>query len=166
TEHGYPSDPAYQYDPGYTGSESAQAAYLEASLPTLIDAGAAAVFVTERDNLTGPFASEGVLGGDVADPPPADPQIVARPAFAVVQATADCFTRLGRDCPGPPATASPATAIVPPAPPGQTSTRSVTVSNPGPVPIVLGSAAVAGPFAAGLSVAANPCAGMVLEPSE
>lgn len=166
TEHGYPSDPQYQYDPGYTGGGAAQASYLKASVPTLIDAGAAAVFVTERDNLSGPFASEGVLGGDVADPPPSDPELVTKPAFAVVQTIADCFQRLGRDCPGAPATASPATAILPPAPPGQTSTRSVTIGNPGDVPIVLGAASVSGPDAAGLSVASDPCAGMVLEPDE
>ncbi len=123
TEHGYPSDPQYQYDPGYTGGAAAQASFLEASVPTLIDAGAAEVFVTERDNLTGPFASEGVLGGDVADPPPADPQIVTKPAFAAVQAIAECFQQLGRDCPGAPATASPSTAFLPPVPPGHASTR-------------------------------------------
>jgi hypothetical protein len=166
TEHGYPSDPQYQYDPGYVGGEAAQASYLEASVPTLVDAGAAEVFVTERDNLSGPFASEGVLGGDVADPPPADPEIVTKPAFAVVQTMADCFQQLGRDCPGAPATASPATATLPPAPPGQTSTQSVTIGNPGDVPIVLGSASVSGPSAAGLSVVSNACAGMVLEPRE
>jgi hypothetical protein len=166
TEHGYPSDPQYQYDPGYTDGEAAQASYLQASVPTLIDAGAAEVFVTERDNLSGTFASEGVLGGDVADPPPADPEIVAKPAFTVVQTIADCFSRLGRDCPGAAATASPATAILAPAPPGQTSTRSVTIGNPGDVPIVLGSASVSGLDAAGLSVASNPCVGMVLEPRE
>ena len=140
TEHGYPSDSQYQYDPGYTGGEAAQAAYLAASVPTLIDAGAAQVFVTERDNLSGEFASEGVLGGDVADPPPPDPQIVAKPAFATVRAIADCFERLGRDCPGTPATASPSTALLPPVAPGQVGTRSVTVTNPGTVPIVLGAA--------------------------
>ena len=43
------------------------------------------VLVTERDNLGGPFASEGVLGGNVADPPAADPEMVTKPAFAVVQ---------------------------------------------------------------------------------
>ncbi len=166
TEHGYPADPQYQYDPGYTGGTAAQASYLEASVPTLIDAGAAEVFVTERDNLAGPFASEGVLGGDVADPPPDDPQIVTRPAFATVQTIADCFAQLGRDCPGAGATADPATAVLPPAPPGESTTRSVTVTNPGSVPIVLGSASVSGPFATGLSVASNPCAGMVLEPRE
>jgi hypothetical protein len=166
TEHGYPSDPAYQYDPGYTGGEAAQASYLEASVPTLIDAGAAEVFITERDNLTGPFASEGVLGGDVTDPPPADPQIVTKPAFAVVQSIADCFQRLGRDCPGVPATASPSTALLPPVPPGHASTASVTVTDPGNAPIMLGPATVTGPYAAGLSVASNGCSGMVLEPHE
>jgi hypothetical protein len=166
TEHGYPSDPQYQYDPGYTGGATAQASFLEASVPTLVDAGAAEVFVTERDNLSGPFASEGVLGGDVADPPPADPQIVTKPAFGVVQAIAECFQRLGRDCPGAPATASPSTVFLPPAPPGHASTTSVTVTDPGSVPIALGAAAVTGAYGGGLAVASNGCAGMVLEPRE
>ncbi|MFZ1994116.1 MAG: choice-of-anchor D domain-containing protein, partial [Solirubrobacteraceae bacterium] len=166
TEHGYPSDPAYQYDPGYTGGDAAQASFLQASLPTLIDAGAAEVLVTERDNLAGPFASEGVLGGDVADPPPADPQVVTKPAFAVVQTIADCYQRLGRDCPGLPPTASPSTAFLPPVPPGHASTRSVAVTDPGSVPVELGPAGLTGPYAAGLSVASDGCAGMVLEPRE
>jgi hypothetical protein len=166
TEHGYPADPQYQYDPGYTAGEAAQASYLAASLPTLVDAGAAAVFVTERDNLGGAFASEGVLGGDVADPPPADPDIVRKPAFDVVRAIADCFTALGRDCHDAPATASPSTALLPPAAPGQTSTTSLTVTDPGAEPIVLGAATVIGPSAAGLSVASNGCAGQILEPHE
>jgi hypothetical protein len=166
TEHGYPSDPQYQYDPGYTGGALAQATFLQASVPTLVDAGAAEVFVTERDNLSGPFASEGVLGGDVADPPPANPQIVSKPAFTTVQAIAECFQQLGRDCPGAPATASPSTAFLPPAPPGHASRTSVTVTDPGNVPIELGAATVTGPNAAGLAVASNRCAGMVLEPRE
>jgi hypothetical protein len=150
TEHGYPSDPQYQYDPGYTGGEAAQASFLEASVPTLVDAGAAEVFITERDNLSGPFASEGVLGGDVADPPPTNPQIVTKPAFAAVQLIAECFQQLGRDCPGVPATASPSTAFLPPVPPGHASTTSVTVTDPGGVPIQLGAATLTGPFAAGV----------------
>jgi len=166
TEHGYPSDPSYQYDPGYTGGAAAQAAFLQASVPTLIDAGAAEVFVTERDNLGGAFASEGVLGGDVTDPPPADPQIVARPSFAVVQHLADCYALLGRDCPGTPATASPAAASLPPVPPGRASHAAVAVTNPGTVPIQLGAATVGGAAPAGLAVAGNACAGMVLEPRE
>ena len=166
TEHGYPSDPQFQYDPGYTGGPADQASYLQASLPTLLEAGAAEVFVTERDNLAGQFASEGVLGGDVADPPPADPDIVAKPAFAVVQHTADCFILLGRECPGTPATASPSTVLLPPAPPGHSSRTSVAVTDPGSVPIELGDSSVTGPYGAGLAVAGDGCAGMVLEPRE
>ena len=79
TEHGYPSDPAFQYDPSYAGGSASQAAFLSASIPTLLDAGAAKVFVTERDNLGGQFASEGVLGGNVLDPPPADAQPIEKP---------------------------------------------------------------------------------------
>ncbi|MGZ4299001.1 MAG: choice-of-anchor D domain-containing protein [Solirubrobacteraceae bacterium] len=166
TEHGYPSDPAYQYDPGYTGGEAAQAAYLAASIPTLVDAGAAEVLVTERDNLTGPFASEGVLGGEVQDPPVADPQIVAKPSFSVVGAMAGCFQALGRDCPGAPATASPATLTLASVPPGSASSRSVTVGDPGAEPIALGPASITGPDATGLSVAHDGCAGVILEPRE
>jgi hypothetical protein len=92
TEHGYPSDPAYQYDPAYRGTtpESGlqqQAAYLRASVPALIRAGAAKVFVTERDNLTGQFGSEGVLSGQVSDPiaDQASYTIVRKPAFYALQ---------------------------------------------------------------------------------
>ena len=66
TEHGYPADPAYQYDPAYRGGETAQAAFMRDSLPTLLRAGAQKVFVTTRDTWPGefgaqsPFNSEGV----------------------------------------------------------------------------------------------------------
>jgi hypothetical protein len=166
TEHGYPSDPADQYDPGYTGGEGAQAAYLAASIPTLVDAGAAEVFVTERDNLGGQFASEGVLGGDVSDPPVADPEIVPKPSFAVVQAIAECYEEIGRDCPGARPAASPSAVTMPPVPPGHTSGRQVTVTDPGAQPILLGAATLAGPEAGGLAVEQNGCAGQVLEPRE
>jgi hypothetical protein len=166
TEHGYPSDPAYQYDPGYTGGEGAQAAYLTASIPTLVDAGAAEVFVTERDNLGGQFASEGVLGGDVSDPPVADPEIVARPSFGVVQHIAECYETIGRDCPGARPAASPSAVTMAPVPPGRMSGRRVTVSDPGGEPILLGHATVAGPNAGGLAVDRNGCAGQVLEPHQ
>jgi hypothetical protein len=88
TEHGYPSDPAYQTDPSYRSGAQAQADYLTASIPALLHAGAAKVFVTERDNGSGGDASEGVLGGNVADPPSASPVPVRRPAFFAVQALA------------------------------------------------------------------------------
>jgi polysaccharide biosynthesis protein PslG len=166
TEHGYPSDPAYQYDPGYTGGEPAQAAYLAASIPTLVDAGASEVFVTERDNLSGPFASEGVLGGDIADPPPANPQIVTKPSLGVVADAAACYRTLGRDCPSTPATASPATVALAPVPPGSSSSRSVIIADPGAEPIVLSPATVTAPKATGLSVASDGCAGAILEPRE
>jgi hypothetical protein len=68
TEHGYPGDSAYQCDPRFHGGETAQAAYLRRSLPTLASAGAPRVFVTLRDNLAGAWASEGILGGDPCAP--------------------------------------------------------------------------------------------------
>jgi hypothetical protein len=94
TEHGYPADPAYQWDPSYRGGPAgqaaadgpgAQAAYLAASLPRLLRAGASRVFVTLRDSRGGPWASEGLLTGSVLDPPQPDPVIVRRPAAAVFQ---------------------------------------------------------------------------------
>lgn len=88
TEHGYSADPAYQKDPAYRYGPEAQAKYLSASIPALLDGGAAKVFVTERDNGGGKDASEGLLGGNVMDPPSADPQPVRKPAFFAVQALA------------------------------------------------------------------------------
>jgi hypothetical protein len=86
TEHGYPSDPRYQDDPRFQAGTSSQASYLEESLPALLRAGAARVFVTERDNLEGKFASEGVLGGTVLDPVPAIAHIDRKPAVEAVAA--------------------------------------------------------------------------------
>jgi hypothetical protein len=85
TEHGYPADPAYQWDPRYRGGAPAQAAYLAASLPRLLRTGVGRVFVTLRDSRGGPWASEGLLTGSVLDPPQPDPVIVRRPAAAVFQ---------------------------------------------------------------------------------
>jgi hypothetical protein len=84
TEFGYPSEPGYQDDPAYRSGAGSQAAYLHRALPILVAAGAAKVFVTLRDNLGGRFASEGLIGGTVADPPQPDPLIVPKPAFAAV----------------------------------------------------------------------------------
>jgi hypothetical protein len=82
TEHGYPSDPQYQRDRRYRRGEASQAAYLGASIRLLIGAGVEKVFVTGRDNLTGAYASEGLVAGRVSDPPPAEPEIRRKPAFA------------------------------------------------------------------------------------
>ena len=84
TEFGYPSDPAYQYDRAYRGGPASQASYLCRAIPILLAHGAATVFVTLRDNLGGPFASEGVIAGAVSDPPAADPLVVRKPAFAAL----------------------------------------------------------------------------------
>ena len=81
TEHGYPSDPAYQYDPGHRGGEAAQASYLVASTRILLEGGVDRVFITLRDNLGGEFASEGLIGGSVLDPPVDNPQVRRKPAF-------------------------------------------------------------------------------------
>ncbi len=95
TEHGYPSDPAYQYDPAFRGADAAgglaaQARFLAVSVPRLVAAGAARVFVSERDNLGGAFASEGVLAGQVSDPVAAESEyrVVAKPAVSVLRALA------------------------------------------------------------------------------
>ncbi len=165
TEHGYPSDPAFQYDPSYAGGSASQAAFLGASIPTLLDAGAAKVFVTERDNLGGQFASEGVLGGDVLDPPPADAQPIEKPAFATVRALGRLLlqsgTQLRRDrCPPrrrrrwrspPPGCASVAVSYV-------------TVSDPGTGPVRLGAVTLAGAGPSPVSVQSDGCSGQILEP--
>ena len=93
TEHGYAADPAYQSDPAYRGGAQSQASYLVRSIPALVQGGAAKVFVTERDNGALGDASQGLLGGDVHDPPTADPVPVRRPAFFAVQGLARAYAR-------------------------------------------------------------------------
>ena len=87
TETGYPADPAEQTDPKYQGGASAQARYLASALPAMLGAGAANVFVTERDAVGGRYASEGVL--DTADPLTDSPVYTRRPSFYVVRHLAD-----------------------------------------------------------------------------
>jgi hypothetical protein len=166
TEHGYSSDPAFQYDPGYAGGAGSQAAFETASLPTLLDAGASEVLVTERDNLGGQFASEGVLGGDVADPPVSNPAPVEKPAFAAVQTLAACYVTLGHDCPSAAPRAAPVAVTLPPARLGSASKATVTVSDPGPEPAALGSAALATSAPGPLAVERDSCSGLILEPDE
>jgi hypothetical protein len=83
TETGYPADPAFQTDAGYQDGEAGQARYVSDLLGVLLDGGAAKVFVTERDNMTGPFASEGL----VADEDGAM-AVRRRPAFDAFRAAA------------------------------------------------------------------------------
>jgi hypothetical protein len=87
TEHGYPADPRFQWDPAYRGTnvgsgEAAQAALLDRTIPLLARAGASQVFVTLRDNLYGEYLSEGIEHIDTSRP---DYPVARRPAFAVVR---------------------------------------------------------------------------------
>ena len=87
TEHGYPADPRFQWDPAYRGTnvgtgEDAQAALLDRTIPLLARAGASQIFVTLRDNLYGEYLSEGIVHID--NSPPAYPA-TRRPAFRVVR---------------------------------------------------------------------------------
>ena len=73
TEHGYPADPAFQWDPAYRGTDSAtgdaaQAALLRDSVPLLVEAGAGQVFITLRDFVFGEFLSEGIAHIDDSQP--------------------------------------------------------------------------------------------------
>ena len=83
TEAGYPADPAWQTDPAYRGGPTAQARYLAAAVPNMIQAGANKVFLTERDSLTGRYATEGFL--QAPDPLPDDPTYTRRPSFYTIQ---------------------------------------------------------------------------------
>jgi hypothetical protein len=94
TETGYPADPAYQTDPGYRNGGTSQAQWMSHVIPAMLGSGAAMVFVTERDSLTGRFASEGILQS--ADPLTADPQYQLRPSFYAVRALARRLTHQRR----------------------------------------------------------------------
>jgi hypothetical protein len=166
TEHGYPSDQELQYDPSFAAGALSQVAYLNASIPTLIDAGAGEVFVTERDNLGGQFASEGLLGGAVSDRAAADPQVVEKPSYAEVRTLADCYASLARDCPGPPPAASPTSLALPPTRLGSSEAARVSVSNPGSAPLQLGVFAVPSGAAAPIGVLLDGCSNRILEPDQ
>ena len=139
TETGYPSDPAYQYDPGFRGTDAAtgqaaQANYLAKELPALLFSGAARVFVTERDNLTAQYASEGLLGGQVTDSQEDNLTVVPKPAYTV-------FAQLAA---GAPAAANPPPlAILAPAPPAAPAAPAV----PAPSTASTASAASTAPAA-------------------
>jgi hypothetical protein len=94
TETGYPADPAYQTDPGYRNGASSQAEWMSRVIPAMLRSGAAMVFVTERDSMTGRFASEGILQS--ADPLTAHPQYKLRPSFYAVKALAQRLTHRRR----------------------------------------------------------------------
>ena len=94
TETGYPADPVYQTDPGYRNGPASQAKWMSRVIPAMLGAGAAMVFVTERDSMSGRFASEGILQS--ADPLTADPQYGLRPSFYAVRALARRFAHQGR----------------------------------------------------------------------
>jgi hypothetical protein len=165
TEHGYPADPAYEYDPSYTAGETSQAAYLTASIPTLIEAGASEVFVTERDNMGGQFASEGVLSGGVSDPAQPPTPVAERPAYGAVRAIADCYLTLGRDCPSAAPAATPAALAIAATRVGSTSISPVTISDPGPAPLALSPAALAPGGSPDISLQPDTCP-TILEPNQ
>ncbi len=122
TETGYASDPAYQEDPAFLGVDPdsgllQQAAYIEDLVPTLLQAGVAKIFVTERDNLTGASASEGLIGGDVtdadADLDAGDISPVLKPSFAIYQQMAQARIAGIEDPPPPVAPVAPTPAPAP-----------------------------------------------------
>jgi hypothetical protein len=101
TEHGYPADPAYQNDPAYRGGEGAQAAYLRDSLPTLVRAGAARIFVSTRDTwpneygTDSPYYSEGVAKLGLSAPY----SVRRRPAAGVVRSLSAQWPRVPHTVP-------------------------------------------------------------------
>lgn len=102
TEFGYPAETAFQYDPKFRGGESAQAAFLEATMPGIVGAGAQMMFVTEREWGSGAFASEGILS--TVDPLPANPTVRRKPSFEVVKRAAASLVPVA--LPAPPGTVS------------------------------------------------------------
>jgi hypothetical protein len=135
SETGYPSDPAYQNDPAYHGSDAAsgldaQAAYLAQALPALVAGGAARVFVTERDNLGGEYASEGLIGGAVTDADENAPRPVAKPALSVFSALAAGQTPTPVSTTGPaPPTAAADVASAPVAVAASTTLATATATS-------------------------------------
>lgn len=86
TETGYPADPAFQTDPSYQNRPASQARWMTSVIPAMLHSGAAMVFLTERDTLTGRYASEGILQS--TDPLTADVSYTLRPSYYAVRALA------------------------------------------------------------------------------
>ena len=86
TETGYPSVPAYQWDPALRGGPADQARWIARGPRHLIDGGADAVFVAFRDNLefglASPWASEGLVLWPQLGP---DGRARPKPAFWALQ---------------------------------------------------------------------------------
>jgi len=102
TEFGYPGDTAFQFDSKFRGGESAQAAFLESTMPGIVGAGGEMMFVTQRDWGSGAFASEGILS--TADPLPANPTVRRKLAFDAVKRAATSLVPVA--LPLPPGTVS------------------------------------------------------------
>jgi hypothetical protein len=98
TETGYPASPAFQTQPRYQDGPNAQARWMTTAIPAMLHAGAAIVFVTERDTMTGPFASEGVLQS--TDPLTTSLVYTRRPSFYAVRTLAHRNRRAAKSsCP-------------------------------------------------------------------
>jgi hypothetical protein len=86
TETGYPSRPSHQTEPGFQGGPVDQARWLTSALRSLVDGGAAVVFVSFRDNhefgRASPFGSEGLVRWPHLD---ADRRVRCKPSFAAVR---------------------------------------------------------------------------------
>ena len=102
TEFGYPAETTFQFDAKYRGGEAAQAAFLEATMPGIVGAGAEMIFVTQRDWGSGAFASEGFLSAD--DPLPPNPAVRRKPTFDVIKRAATSL--VPAPLPAPPGTVS------------------------------------------------------------
>lgn len=89
TETGYPADPAFQTEPRYQSGPVSHARWMTVAIPPMLRAGVAIVFVTERDSLSGAYASEGILRG--ADPLTSSPVVSPRPSFYAVRTLAGDF---------------------------------------------------------------------------
>ncbi len=87
TETGYPAAQQYQNEPGFQSGPRSQSAWMARAIPDMISAGASRVFVTERDEGGGRFASEGIL--KTPDPLLANPMVVRRPSFYEVSRLAE-----------------------------------------------------------------------------
>ena len=80
TEAGYPSDPAFQYDPAFLGGPADQARFMRAMVLRILGAGAGRVFVTARDS---EYSEWGVLTSEGVRTWPA---LAPKPSYAVISA--------------------------------------------------------------------------------
>ncbi|MCC6347010.1 MAG: choice-of-anchor D domain-containing protein [Nitrospirales bacterium] len=162
TEHGYPSDAAYQSVPGYTGGELSQAQYYQESGKTLLQNGASRVFITLRDNedLMETNRSEGLLS-EAVDERAGNFVFTEKPSFPAVQELIRTYDPVLEDTAPAPAASLPSVQYVF----NGDDLLNLVLFNTGTADLMVGSIVTTGTNASEFRVQNDTCSGQSIAPN-